>query len=159
MLFVYHYKLLCWWNTWFCLSNLHSLWAICGAWHDIFRRLHADCLSESETEWQFGFAFAFAATALSLKASVTLIQRLCLFRICDNIVDATNLNDYVRELSLHFVVKLFVTTAWNAVNSAHSSVAERWRRPTAKRELAWNCVFGVFCNDNRRTKVPKPYNM
>ena len=37
------------------------------------------------------------------KASVTLIQRLCLFRVCDNIVDATNLNDYVRELSLHFV--------------------------------------------------------
>ena len=48
--------------------------------------------------------------ALSLKASVTLIQRLCLFRVCDNFVDATNLNDYVRELSLHFVVKLFVTT-------------------------------------------------
>ena len=45
------------------------------------------------------------------KASVTLIQRLCLFRVCDNIVDATKLNDYVRELSLQFVVKLFVTTA------------------------------------------------
>ena len=57
----------------------------------------------------------FAATALSLKASVTLIQRLCLFRVCDNIVDATNLNDYVRELSLHFVV----TTAVNSA-SAHS---------------------------------------
>ena len=54
---------------------------------------------------QFSSAtYAFAATALSLKASVTLIQRLCLFRVCDNIVDATNLNDYVRELSLHFVV-------------------------------------------------------
>ena len=49
--------------------------------------------------------------ALSLKASITLIQRLCLFRVCDNIVDATNLNDYVRELSLNFAVKLFVTTA------------------------------------------------
>ena len=33
------------------------------------------------------------------------------YSVCDNIVDATNLNDYVRELSLHFVVKLFVTTA------------------------------------------------
>ena len=64
------------------------------------------------------FGYAFTATVLSLKASVTLIQRLCLFRVCDNIVDATNLNDYVRELSLHFVVKLFVTTA-NSV-SAHS---------------------------------------
>ena len=50
------------------------------------------------------------------EGSVTLIQRLCLFRVCDNIVDATNLNDYVRELSLHFVVKL---TAVNSV-SAHS---------------------------------------
>ena len=56
-------------------------------------------------------AFTFEATALSLKASVTLIQRLCLFQVCDNIVDATNLNDYVRELSLNFAVKLFVTTA------------------------------------------------
>ena len=41
----------------------------------------------SETE--FGFAFAIGAVA-------ALIQRLCLFRVCDNIVDATNLNDYVR---------------------------------------------------------------
>ena len=67
-------------------------------------------LSESETETEFGFAFgAFAASAS--KAAVNLIQRLCLFRVCDNIVDATNLNDYVREPSLHFVVKLVVTTA------------------------------------------------
>ena len=71
--------------------------------HNIFRRLHIDCLSESETETEFGFAFAIGAVA-------TLIQRLCLFRVCDNIVDATNLNDYVREQILHFVVKLFVTT-------------------------------------------------
>ena len=48
---LYHYKLLCWWNTWFCLSNLHSLWAICRAWHAIFRRLHTDCLRLSETVW------------------------------------------------------------------------------------------------------------
>ena len=61
---------------------------------------------------QFGFAFAFAFAATASKASVTLIKRLCLFRVCDNIADATNPNDYVRELSLHFVVKLFVTTAW-----------------------------------------------
>ena len=100
------------------LFNLHSLWAICGAWHVIFRRLHADCLRLSESETEFGFAFA----ALASKASVTLIQRLCLFRVCDNIVDATNLNDYVHELSLHFVVKLFVTTAWNGVNSAASDI-------------------------------------
>ena len=51
----------------------------------------------SETE--FGFAFAIGAVAASnSKASITLIQRLCLFRVCDNIVDATNLHDYVREL-------------------------------------------------------------
>ena len=56
------------------------------------------CHCESETEFDF-----FAASAS--KASVTLIQRLCLFRVCDNIVD------YVRELSLHFVVKLIVTKA------------------------------------------------
>ena len=61
--------------------------------HTIFRRLHTDCLTESETEpeTEFGFAFAIGAVA-------TLIQRLCLFRVCDNIVDATNRNDYVREL-------------------------------------------------------------
>ena len=63
--------------------------------HTIFRRLDTDCLSESETETEteteFGFAVAIGAVA-------TLIQRLCLFRVCDNIVDATNLNDYVREL-------------------------------------------------------------
>ena len=59
--------------------------------HTIFRRLHTDCLSKSETETEFGFAFAIGAVA-------TLIQRLCLFRVCDNIVDATNLNDYVPEL-------------------------------------------------------------
>ena len=62
----------------------------------------------TETETEFGFAFASASPS---KASVTLIQRLCLFRVCDNIVEATNLNDYVRELSLRFVVKLFVKTA------------------------------------------------
>ena len=59
--------------------------------HTIFHRLHTDCLSQSETETEFGFAFAIGAVA-------TLIQRLCLFRVCDNIVDATKLNDYVREL-------------------------------------------------------------
>ena len=64
-------------------------------------------MSETETETEFGFAFASASNA---SPSVTLIQRLCLFRVCDNIVDATNLNDYVRELSLQFVVKLFVMT-------------------------------------------------
>ena len=85
-------------------------------------------------EWQFGFAIALglAATALSLKASVTLIQRLCLFRVCDNIVDATNLNDYVRELSLHFVVKL----CYDSGKQGQCSFAERWRRLTDKRELA-----------------------
>ena len=79
----------------------------------------------SETE--FGFAFAIGAVAASnSKASITLIQRLCLFRVCDNIVDATNLHDYVRELELHFVVKLFVTYNSSFVNIAHSSAAERW---------------------------------
>ena len=61
--------------------------------HTIFRRLHTACLSESETETETEFGFAFAIGAVA-----TLIQRLCLFRVCDNIVDATNLNDYVREL-------------------------------------------------------------
>ena len=46
-------------------------------------------LSESETEFGFGgLVFAFTSPSAS-KASVTLIQRLCLFRVCDNIVDAT----------------------------------------------------------------------
>ena len=94
------------------LFNLHSLWAICGAWHVIFRRL-----SEWVGDWvrlrrrRFGF-----------EGFGNFDPRLCLFRVCDNIVDATNLNDYVRELSLHFVVKLFVTTAWDAVNSAASKI-------------------------------------
>ena len=53
----------------------------------------------SETEFGFAFAIAIGAVAASnSKASITLIQRLCLFRVCDNIVDATNLHDYVREL-------------------------------------------------------------
>ena len=80
-------------------------------------------MSETESETEFDFASAIGAVAASdSKASVTLIQRLCLFRVCDNIVDATKLNDYVRELSLQFVVKLFVTTAWNAVNSEASEI-------------------------------------
>ena len=49
----------------------------------------------SETETEFGFAFASASKA---SPSVTLIQRPCLFRVCDNIVDATNPNYHCNSL-------------------------------------------------------------
>ena len=155
------------------------LWAICGAWHAIFRRLHADCLSEfeietesetassvspslrfrdpytiisyyadgihgfvcpicipyerfvaldmpffvgyiptvwdclrlseSETETEFGFAFAIGGFAFAIGAVATLIQRLCLFRVCDDIVDATNLNDYAFRCK----TACYVMAGWN----------------------------------------------